>query len=209
MPRYLITQSLIASWAYTFDCREDSQDEAMQDFLRVLRREKGESTEAMLNGIAFENAVYDEATGIQRGPGGPWENGIKAIAGILRGAQIQVKLSRPLEIDGMEFLVYGILDALKAGVIYDVKFRNRKFSNAESDPGEYGKYLDSPQHPLYLYLVPEAYDFQYLLSDGDDLYIETYHRAQVRSAESVVSEFIRSIRDMGVLDLYKENWGAK
>lgn len=209
MPRYLITQSLLAAWAYTFDCREDAQESAMEEFLRTLRREKGEPTEAMLQGRAFEDAVYANAAGICYEIYAPWGKGIRAAGAILRDAQVQVRLSRPLETEGMEFLVYGILDGLKAGVIYDVKFCSRKFSNAESDPGIYGKYLNSPQHPIYFYLVPEAYDFRYLVSDGEDLYIETYHRGQTRRADEVIGEFIRSIREMGLFDLYKENWEAK
>jgi len=98
---------------------------------------------------------------------------------------------------------------LKAGVIYDVKFKSEKFASSESAPGVYGKYLSSPQHPLYLYLVPEAREFQYLLSDGDDLYIETYHRDQVRGAGEIIGEFLRSITGSGLLPLYQERWQAR
>ncbi len=209
MSRYLITQSLIASWAYMFDCRKESEKNAEQEFLQVLRREARETTEARQNGIYFENAVYAEAAGVSPKPECQWENGVKAVANIIRGAQMQVRLSRPLTLDGMKFLVYGILDALKAGVIYDVKFQNKKFSISENDPGEYGKFLNSPQHPFYFFLVPEALEFKYLLSDGEDLYIETYQRDQTRSAEAVIAEFIHSIAGMGLLDAYKEKWLAK
>lgn len=209
MERYLITQSLVSAWAYTFDCFEICEEDAMQDFLRTLRREEGTETEAMRNGKDFEREVYLEAAGYHRTPHPKWEPGIKAVAQVIQGAPVQVKCSRPLEVDGESFLVYGILDALKAGVIYDVKFKNKPFSNSESDPGVYGKYLSSAQHPFYFHIVPEAYEFQYLLSDGTELYIETYRRVDVRSAESIISEFMRSIRGMGLLDLYKEKWQAK
>lgn len=204
MAQYLVTQSLIAAWAYTFDCREDGREDAMQSFLRVLNREPAEPTQAIRNGIAFENTVYGVAAGAEP-PTGAWENGVRAVAQMLKGAQIQVRLSRPLQVNGMDFLVYGILDALKAGVIYDVKFKNKSFCNLDLA----GSYMESPQHPLYFYLVPEAYDFRYLISDGDDLYIETYHRPEVRSAQEIVGEFIRSIESMGLLPLYKEKWLAK
>jgi len=85
MPRYLITQSLIASWAYTFDCREGREEAARQEFMRTLRREKGEQTEAMRSGVLFENAVYALAAGAPNKPGGQWENGVKAVADIIRG----------------------------------------------------------------------------------------------------------------------------
>lgn len=209
MDRYLITQSLISSWAYMFDCFNGSEKDAEKDFLRVLRREDGEPTEAMQNGKDFEREVYMEAAGYPRKPHPRWESGIKAVARVIQRAPVQVKCSRPLEVDGESFLVYGILDALKAGIIYDVKFRNKRFSNAERDPGVYGKYLNSAQHPFYFYIVPGAYEFQYLLSDGEDLYVETYRREEVRSAESIISEFMRSIREMGLLALYREKWQAK
>lgn len=204
MPRYLITQSLVSSWAYMFDCCEGCEDDARQEFLQTLRRKPKESNKAMQKGIAFENAVYAEAAGLPRKPISKWERGIKAVAGIIRGAQVQVRASRLLEADGTEFLVYGILDALRAGTIYDVKFSTKALGKYDA----YGKYLNSPQHPFYFYLVPEAQEFQYLLSDGDDYYIETYRREQTRSAAEIVSEFIRSITDMGLLSLYKEKWLA-
>lgn len=208
MPRYLITQSLISSWAYMFDCREGHEEKAEQEFMRTLRREKGEQTEAARNGVLFENDVYTLAEGFPIKCSNAWRKGANQIADIIRGAQTQVKAMRPLELNGMDFLVYGILDALKAGVIYDVKYRSRRFDCSETSPGVYGKYLHSPQHPIYFYITPGAYEFQYLVSDGEDLYIEKYCREQTRCAEEVIGEFIHSITETGLLSLYKEKWQA-
>ena len=202
MPRFLITQSLVSSWAYMFDCMEGNEEAAEQEFIRVLRREPGEATDAMRNGIAFENAVYAEAAGAQWDTGGRWESGIKAVAAKIRGAQVQVKASRLLVIDGIEYLVYGILDALQAGIIFDVKFSSKSLSSFDA----YGKYLSSPQHPFYFWLVPEALSFEYLLSDGSDVYVERYLREQTKTAAEIIAEFIRSITDMGLLPLYQEHW---
>jgi hypothetical protein len=105
----------------------------------------------------------------------------------------------------MTFLVYGILDALKDGTIYDVKFLNKSLGSTEV----YGKYLQSAQHPFYFYLVPEAEEFSYLISDGQDLYIETYRPEICRTAAEIIEEFISSITASGHLDLYKEKWLAK
>lgn len=207
MPRYLITQSLVSSWAYMFDCMEGNEESAQQEFLRVLRREPGETTDAMRCGIEFENAVYSEAAGERWDTGGRWESGITTVASKIKGAQVQVKLSQPLTVGGVEYLVYGILDALRAGTIYDVKFTVARGGLRSND--FYGKYLDSPQHPFYFHLVPEALDFKYLLSDGEDVYEETYLREQTRPAADIISEFIRSITDMGLLPLYQEKWIAR
>lgn len=205
MARYLITQSLISSWAYMFDCYDGGEEDAQAEFMRVLQREPGEQTQAMRNGIEFENEVYAASADWKRKPHECWEDGIQAVSKVIYGAPVQVRLSRPITVNGVEFLVYGILDALKAGVIYDVKFSSKPLSGFDA----YGKYLNSPQHPFYFYLAPEAYEFRYLLSDGIDLYQEVYRRSEVLDAAAIIGEFLDSISCMGLLDLYKEKWVAK
>ena len=205
MARYLITKSLLSSWAYMFDCREGSEEEAKEDFLRTLRREDSEISEAAANGIDFENEVYSVVAGAKRNPHPQWEQGIQAVAAEIQGAAIQVRLSREIEVRGMTFLAYGILDALKAGTISDVKFKNKAFGGLELA----GSYLSDPQHPMYFYLCPEAYEFRYLVSDGEDLYIERYTPEETRPISAFIAEFIDSITGMGLLDLYKEKWEAK
>lgn len=205
MDRYLITQSLLASWAYTFDAPAGYEDDAMDDFLATLRREPKEQTEAMLNGIEFENAVYAEASGKPRTPIPKWENGIRQVAGFIRDAPTQVRLSRGIEVDGMNFLVYGVLDALKCGTIIDVKFVNKRFNSVDLA----GKYLESPQHPVYFYLVPEAHQFVYLVSDGEDLYREAYCREDARPVGELIHNFVEGLKQENLLDLYKEKWLAQ
>lgn len=204
MERYLITQSLLSSWAYSFNAAEGFEEEAKADFLRTLHREKSEPNENMLNGIEFENEVYMAAASVPRPPHKKWEEGIVKIAPIIQGAPVQVKVARELQVGDMTFLVYGILDALKAGTIYDIKFLNSSMGSSELA----GKYLESPQHPFYFYLVPEAFEFQYLVSDGKDLYIEKYSREDSRQASDCIAEFISSITQLGLLDIYKEHWKA-
>lgn len=205
MYRYLVTQSLLSAWAYTFDCAEGCEADAQEEFLRTLHREKSPATPAMEAGIAFENECYRAAAGLPRKPHSDWEKGIQAIADIIRGAQIQVKLSREIEVMGEKFLVYGVLDALKAGVIYDVKFKVKRFHSLDLA----GSYLESAQHPFYFYICPEAYEFRYLVSDGEDIYKEEYRPADCRDIRDIITEFIQSITEMGLLPLYKEKWLAK
>ncbi len=198
--RYLMTHSLLGSWSYVYSCWEGKEDEAMADFERTLRRERSEPSEAMLNGIEFEREVYKAAAGIERTEHKKWENGIQAVATVIKGAPVQVKLSRNIEVCGVNFLLYGVLDALKAGIIFDVKF---------SKSYDVGKYLDGTQHPTYLALVPEAYEFHYLVSNGDDVFTEVYRRKDVRPIEEIIPQFMTSIESMGFLPLYKEKWLAK
>ena len=205
--RYLLTQTLIGSWLYQFNCGEEQEEEARADFLRTLRKEQKETTEAMQNGIDFENEVYKVVHKIPRSPHDKWESGIQAVATVLRGAQTQVRASRGLELDGDEFLVYGVLDAIRAGVIFDVKFTNHKFG--ESNFYLDGKYLDSPQHPAYFWIVPEAYEFRYLVSDGSDLYVETYRPEDCRPFGKIAAEFLESLRADGLYNIYTEFWKAR
>lgn len=202
---YLITQSLISSWNYLHQCREESQESAYNDFLNTLNRITKETTPEMQNGIDFENEVYKAAAGIPRSAHPKWENGINAVATLIKGAPVQVTAQRELTIGSMNLLVYGVLDALKAGTIFDVKFSNKGFGSAELA----GKYLDSPQHPTYFFIVPEAQEFKYLVSDGEDLYTECYTRKNSRPFEEIAKEFLASLEAMNLLDTYKAKWVSK
>ena len=205
MEQFLMTQSLLSAWQYLYDCRSGAEEDAATEFRNTLQRIPREPTAAMQNGTAFENAVYAAASGAPRQPHGKWEQGIQKIAPILRGAPVQVRLKRTLEVDGWNLLCYGILDGLKAGTIYDVKFSNRSLASLEAA----GKYLDSPQHPMYFYLCPEAKEFEYLLSDGEDLYIERYRREACRDIAEIIHQFLRSVENMGLMEVYREHWSAK
>lgn len=204
MARYLITQSLLASWNYVFSCYETNNDQAYSDFIETLNRKKRETTDAMKNGIDFENEVYKQSKGEPRSPHPKWESGIKAVAEIIKGAPVQITVQRELQVSGYQLLVYGIMDSLKAGTIYDVKFCNKSFHSAELA----GKYIDSPQHPAYLYAVPEAQRFIYLVSDGTDLYTETYTRNNSKPFEDIAKSFIFFLETSGLMPVYKEKWKA-
>ena len=204
MARYLITQSLLSAWSYAHTCYESCAEEAYEEFLNALNRVPKETTPEMQNGIDFENEVYAEAAGVPRTPHPSWENGIKAVATVIKGAQTQVKAQREYTVGNKTLLVYGVLDALKAGVIYDVKFSNKSFNSAELA----GKYLDAAQHSAYLYLIPEAYRFEYLVSDGEDIYTEPYTPKTSRPFEEIAAEFLESIEAMGLMSIYEEKWAA-
>ena len=222
--RYLMTQSLLSSWLYTFNCPDDYEEEAFNDFLSTLRREPHETTEAMQNGIDFENlvtAILNGApTAIQRDKvwgrdefkvrtvpvqEHKWYTGASKVAKILKGARLQVKAMHYTAVSGTPLLLYGILDGLKAGIIYDIKFLNKGMGSAELA----GKYLESPQHPMYFEIVPAAYEFRYLVSDGTDLYIETYSRRETPPIDEEIDNFLNWLHVTGFEPIYKEKWLAK
>lgn len=59
MGRYLMTHSLLASWLYTMkeNPYEDmtTERDPMSEFMQTLRRDPTPTTEAMQNGIKFED----------------------------------------------------------------------------------------------------------------------------------------------------------
>ena len=61
--RYLMTQTLLSAWLYQYTCAEGYEEEARESFLKTLRREPTEPSEAIERGIAFEDAVYEVICG--------------------------------------------------------------------------------------------------------------------------------------------------
>lgn len=220
-----ITKTLIESWQYTFDCAEGYEDEAMEDFLATLKREPKEPTEAMINGTNFENLCYEMASGknvveeVFDGSTCPangeanysrkypkWCTGAKKIADIITGGQFQVPVSCDLTIAGRDIWLYGICDVVKAGTIFDVKFRNKSLGSTDV----YGKYLDCSQHSIYLRALPEASRFIYLVSDGDDLYTEEYHRSNSKPVEYYVLNFLSWLQSSPeLMKIYEERWAVE
>ena len=131
-----------------------------------------------------------------------WYRPASEFGALLRGAQFQVRIHRPITVRGMEFEIHGVLDALKEGVIYDIKFKNKSFGSSDIA----GDWLDSPQHPFYFYLVPEARKFLYLVSDGNDIYIEQYFPEETVPAAKIIAEFVDFLEASGLMDVYKANW---
>lgn len=226
MDRYMITHSLLSSWLYTMRDNPyetaDSTDDPMSDFLRTLRREPTPTTEAMQKGIDFENLVADiladkvrpefvtdgtintssysgEVMGYDKYP--KWYYAAKKVANIIRGGLLQVPESKTVEIGGMQILLYGRLDALKAGTVYDIKF---------SGSYDRGKYFDSTQHPMYMELVPDAERFCYIISNGTDVWTEEYRREEIPiPILATAADFLDWLKSMDLMPLFKERWLAK
>ena len=228
MPRYEITKSLIETWYYVHDCWEGQEEDAMESFMAALRGETPVLTEEqqqnIQNGFDFEQLVTDIATGkfqpewegsgqinlSSYGDGEEmgcyrypkWYRAAAEFGAMLQGAQFQVRIHKPITVNGMEFEIHGVLDALREGVIYDIKFKNKSFGSLDLA----GTYLDSAQHPFYFYLVPEARKFLYLVSDGNDIYIEQYTPEESRAAEEIIAEFMAFLQSANLMDVYKEHW---
>ena len=223
MSRYLMTHSLLSSWLYLM--RENPYEDAtterdpMAEFMQTLRREPTPVTQPIQNGIDFEDLVtailqrrvsavlhrYDSRTKELKDELSvpteehPWYPAALRVADFIRGGVPQYKAQKTVTVDGVELVLYGRLDALKAGGIVDIKF---------STGYDRGKYFDSTQHPVYLELIPEAEDFTYIVSNGSEVWTERYRRDETRSIYPVIEDFLSWLRTLGLMDLYREKWEA-
>lgn len=202
---YMITHSLLSAWLRSIS--ENPYDDATQEdsskeeFLRVLRREPTHTTEAMQNGIDFEDMVTALTQGRPTDPKkAAWLEAAQKVADIVRGGQLQYAAKQYVQAYGTEIMLYGRLDALKAGHIYDIKF---------SGSYDRGKYIDSTQHPMYLELMPEAVDFTYLVSNGTDVWTERYRRDETQSIYPVIRDFLHWLTATGLIQTYLYHWGER
>jgi len=193
--RYLITQSLLSSWLWGLVL-----ENGYEDFLKTLRREPIQQNKAMLEGIRFENVLNATLKGAEIGIDHEWYKPIMELYPTLAGAQQQVRLSRDLTVNGVTFVCYGVLDFLKAGTVFDTKY---------SKTYSVGKYLDSPQAPMYLFLVPEAREFQYKICDGKYIYTETYRPDEVEPIERTIKHFMDFLDKQDLIKTYCDNWKSK
>ena len=197
--RYLITPSLINSWLYIWNCvdnvREsekdttcledkklDAQKKAKEDFIKTLKREPSETNVYMQMGIDYEEECY---------------KGNTEVSPIIQGGAYQLVGKKNKTIDGIDFLLYGRLDVLKGGVIYDIK-RVMKYAPQ--------KYLKSCQHSFYFELFERSYQFTYLVFDGNKLHTETYYRDECDDIKEIISNFMKWLEANDLLELYKKYW---
>lgn len=203
MARYLITHSLLSSWLYAMKSNphEDltTEKDPGEEFLRVLRREPTETTEAMRNGIEFEDMVTNIAAGNDVDTEHKWYAAAAKAAQKVKGSVVQYKAKKEIEVSGIRVILYGRIDFLKAGVVIDTKF---------SKSYERGKYIDSTQHPTYLRLIPEAESFMYLVSNGTDVWTEAYRKDETADIEPVIADFFRYLNVKGLMETYKQYWSA-
>lgn len=200
---YLITHSLLSSWLYAMKSNpyEDlyTERDSYQDFLKSLRREPTETTEAMQKGIDFEDMVTDIVKGREIDPSDKWYEAATKVAGIVKGGFLQYKAKKPITVSGIPFLLYGRLDVLKAGQVIDIKF---------SGSYERGKFFDSTQHPTYLELIPEADSFMYLITNGTEVWTETYRRDETPSIVTIIESFVEFLRVNDLWEIYEQHWKA-
>ena len=198
---FRVTHSLLNAWDYATG--DKASDDSLAEFVKTLRREPKQRTDAMQAGIDFEDEVTFYANNGCLKNSEHSEAERKAIIKFgtkLLGAVPQVRAESRMTISGIDFLLVGVADYLKAGLIYDTK---------RVGMYEYGKYVESTQHPMYFELFPEALRFDYLIFDGYQTHTETYRRTDCEPIQNHISRFVRDLRDIGLLETYKEYWEEK
>ena len=193
MANTYITPTLLNSWSYCI------KNGTLDDFIKVLNKEPFEDTESIIKGKEFEAYMqenYEET---------------------LNGAY-QVKVSKEYG----DYLLYGIIDCLKGGIIYDYKYTKNY---------DVGKFFNNHQTLMYLEMVPEASKMVYLITNKfdkaeypdlnfkdvknieyevGDIFKEEYTKDMFpETIESVLHKFEKWLKTYNLYDLYVEKWKCK
>lgn len=195
MAKYYITPTLLNSWQYNI------KNGTLEDFIKVLNKEEFKPTESILKGFEYEKYMQEN------------------FEETLNGAY-QVKVSKEYD----DYLLYGIVDCLKGGIIYDYKYTKHY---------EVGKFFNNHQTLMYLEMIPEAKKMVYLITDkfvkemplsaplnyeycGEyeykvgDVYREEYTKDMFsETIDSILHKFEQWLKQYNLFDLYTEKWKCK
>ena len=184
--KYLITPSLLNSWKYAISL--DNEYGNLEDFKKVLSKEPIEETEAIKLGFQFENFMIKNYE--------PTKNGC-----------YQVKLSKNITTKTGNYVLYGRLDCLKCGTIYDYKSKGNY---------DVGAFQDSYQHPIYFEICPEATRFEYLICNNykegkQPEELNLYHEIYLREDNKMdigqeIDNFITWLKANNLYSLFCEKW---
>ena len=191
-----LTKSLLDSWYWSY-----KRDDGYEDFIRTLNREPLQPTKAMLDGVRFENVLNNVLDGVPIAPDNEWYTVIVEMAMELSGSQQQVNLYADSGIvyNGTPILLHGVLDYLKAGHIWDCKFSKTYHLNKYH-------WSDTTQTAMYLALVPEAFDFTYIISDGKYVYRERYPRDIVPPIQPTINQFLKWLEMQNLIEIFERKW---
>lgn len=195
MAKYYITPTLLNSWQYNI------KNGTLEDFIKVLNKEEFEPTESISKGFEYEKYMQEN------------------FEETLNGAY-QVKVSKEYG----DYLLYGIIDCLKGGIIYDYKYTKNY---------EVGKFFNNHQTLMYLEMVPEAKKIVYLITNkftkemtlstplnyeycGEYEYVvgeifrEEYTKDMFpETIDSILHKFEQWLKQYNLFDLYTEKWKCK
>lgn len=193
MAKYYITPTLLNSWQYNI------KNGTLEDFIKVLNKEEFVPSESILKGFAYEKYMQEN-----------YEETL--------GGAYQVKVSKEYG----DYLLYGIIDCLKGGIIYDYKYTQNY---------EVGKFFNNHQTLMYLEMVPEAKKMVYLITNKfdkteypdmefkdtgkieyevGDIFREEYTKDLFpETIDSILHKFEAWLKQYDLFELYTEKWKCK
>mgnify|MGYP007101833210 CR=1 FL=1 len=178
MAKYYITPTLLNSWTYNIT------NGTLEDFIKVLNKEEFEPSESIIKGFEFEAYMQEN-----------YEETI--------GGAYQVVVSKEYG----DYLLYGKVDCLKGGIIYDYKYTKNY---------EVGKFFNNHQTLMYLEMVPEAKKMVYLITNKfeddevGDIFREEYTKNLFpETMDSILHKFESWLKEYGLFELYAEKWKCK
>lgn len=193
MSKYYITSTLLNSWQYNI------KNGTLEDFIKVLNKEEFEPTESILKGFEYEKYMQ--------------ENFKETL-----GGAYQIKVSK----EHGDYLLYGIVDCLKGGIIYDYKYTQNY---------EVGKFFNNHQTLMYLEMVPEAKKMAYLITNKfekteypdlnfkdianieykvGEIFREEYTKDMFpETMDSILHKFEEWLKQYDLWDTYTEKWKCK
>lgn len=181
---------------------------AEKDLRSTLAREKGDYTSWRVDGIQFENMIYDYAK--RKEEDLPEMSGnLRIIVDEVRGMLFGQKSGVKRKIGDDECYLYARYDAVKIPVIKDIKTTSKY---------AFGKYLNGFQHKFYCY-ISGADVFKYVIVEWDDqekdpgiqeVHFEQYSVTDRKELEAEVEDIIRrtlsELRELGLWDLYRGSY---
>lgn len=193
MAKYYITPTLLNSWQYNI------KNGTLEDFIKVLNKEEFEPSESIIKGYEFEAYMQENYEETKNGA-------------------YQVVVQKEYG----DYLLYGKVDCLKGGIIYDYKYTKNY---------DVGKFFGNHQTLMYLEMVPEASKMVYLITnkfevedyadidymDTDkieytvgDIFREEYTKDMFpETIDSILNKFENWLKEYDLFDLYTEKWKCK
>ena len=177
MAKYYITPTLLNSWQYNI------KNGTLEDFIKILNKEEIEPSESIIKGFEYEKYMQENF-------------------GETLGGAYQVKVSKEYG----DYLLYGIIDCLKGGIIYDYKYTKNY---------DVGKFFNNHQTLMYLEMVPEASKMIYLITnkfdeEPGDICREEYTKDMFpESIDSILHKFEEWLKQYNLFDLYTEKWKCR
>ena len=154
---------------------------SQDDIMPLLRRDEQETTEAMQNGLDFENRIINGE--------------VEELKPLVNGGIYQPCLFKPYK----DYILYGFADLIKGFKIYDFKFVKSY---------EIGKYRNAVQHLLYMYCA-DLNEFEYIIGTKDDFIFYEYYARDDDKLFEVVNQFDKWLDITGNRELYAQNYSIE